>query len=88
MSIQGYKMWTNELSTQERVYNQWYLSVKTIQHKNIIVVDYFYHLILMLSINRDRFALGVMPLVNKNGLYDMKMGNLFHSVLWLNHPNH
>jgi hypothetical protein len=28
MSTQGYDMWTNELSTQERVYNQWNLSVK------------------------------------------------------------
>jgi hypothetical protein len=33
MSIQGYKMWTNELSTQERAFNQWQLNVKTIQYK-------------------------------------------------------
>jgi hypothetical protein len=30
MSIQGYKMYTNELSTQERLRKQRHLSVKTI----------------------------------------------------------
>jgi hypothetical protein len=41
MSIQGYKMWANELSTQEKICNQWRLSVKTIQYENIIIVNCF-----------------------------------------------
>jgi hypothetical protein len=41
MSIQGYKMWANELSAQERICNQWRLSVKTIQYENIIIVNCF-----------------------------------------------
>jgi hypothetical protein len=35
----------------------------------------------IVNINRDGSTLGVIPMVCKNGLYDMKMGNLFHS-LW------
>jgi hypothetical protein len=35
----------------------------------------------ILGVNKNGFALGVIPLVNKNGLYDMKMGNLFRSIL-------
>jgi hypothetical protein len=31
----------------------------------------------VVNINRDGFALGIIPLVSKNGLYDMKMDNLF-----------
>ena len=32
----------------------------------------------VVNINRDGFALGIIPLVSKNGLYDMKIGYLFH----------
>jgi hypothetical protein len=45
MSIQGYKMWTNELRAQRGVCNQQHLSVKTIHYKNIIVANCFQHLI-------------------------------------------
>jgi hypothetical protein len=33
------------------------------------------------NIYKDGFASGVISLVCKNGLYDMKMGNLFCSLL-------
>jgi hypothetical protein len=33
------------------------------------------------NISRDGYVLSVIPLVSKNGLYDMKMGNLFPSLL-------
>jgi hypothetical protein len=35
----------------------------------------------VVNINRYGFALGVILLVCKNELYDMKMDNLFHSLL-------
>jgi hypothetical protein len=35
----------------------------------------------VLNINRDGSASSKYPLVCKNGLYDMKMRNLFHSLL-------
>jgi hypothetical protein len=35
----------------------------------------------VVDINREGSTLGVIPLICKNGFYDMKMGNLFHSLL-------
>ena len=41
MSIQGYKMWTNDLSTQERVYNQMTFECKKIKYNNITITNCF-----------------------------------------------
>jgi hypothetical protein len=50
---------------------------KKIQYKNIKAKKLFLTFDLdIVNINRDGFALGVILLVCKNGLYDMKMGNL------------
>ena len=51
-----------------------------------LLVDYNIKLFLTLyldvvNINRDGFALGIIPMGCKNGLYDMKMDNLFRSLL-------
>jgi hypothetical protein len=35
----------------------------------------------IVKIDKDGFASGIIPLVCKIGLYDMKMDNLFHSLL-------
>jgi hypothetical protein len=35
----------------------------------------------VVNINRDGFALDIIPLICKNWLNDMKMGNVFHSLL-------
>jgi hypothetical protein len=35
----------------------------------------------VVNTNRDGFALGVISLARKNGLYNMKMGNVFRLLL-------
>jgi hypothetical protein len=35
----------------------------------------------VVNINKDGSALGVIPLICKNGLYNMKMGNLLYKLL-------
>jgi hypothetical protein len=58
----------------------------TFECKNNTISKYyssqlFLTLDLDVNINRDEFALGIIPLVSKNGLYDTQMDNLFRSLL-------
>jgi hypothetical protein len=57
------------------------LSIKTIQYKNSITVKKITLDSNVVNIDRDGSTLSVIPLVYKNVLYDIKMDNLFCSLL-------